>query len=655
MIFNKMNKKIFIWVFILFSVQTNVVRAQNNIDSLLNALRNQVADTNKIKLLFDIEKSFLNLNKPDSALFYLGENEKLIKELQATQFEYDFVYENIAVYHALADYEKALEYTFKSIEVADRNKNVFQKADSYRALFNIYYNLGEVENAIKYALYSIHFSDSINYTDNQVINYGNLTRLYNDLEQYEKAVEYGEKGIESGREEKNTKGLLVCLNNTALAYRNISKNEKAEALWKEQLEIAYNENFPRSASKALINLCMLYAHTAQKKLLNKYTTELNQYVLTNSDVRLSPIDKVFQYIINAYNFIYQNSLEAAENELDKGIELATENEITFHLSDLYLLKTKLKYAENNYPEAEKYNRSYDSIQLILTGEEFAEYSLDLEKKYDTQKKEQTIVMQSEKLKNRRILIAVLLFSLVGIIVTAFVLFRNYQQKQIIQQQRISQLETEKYLSTTESVIKGEEQERTRLAKELHDGLGGMLSGIKYAFSNLKTNLIMTPENAMTYERAIDMLDTSIREMRRVAYNMMPEALLKFGLDAALRDFCSEINFAGSIKITYQSFGLKDNNLEQSKSIAVYRIVQELINNALKHSGASEMLVQLSYDNSMMSITVEDNGKGFDIQQLEKANGIGWRNIKNRVDFIKGTLDIHSAENKGTSVLIEFQV
>ena len=650
-----MNKNFLISVLLLFPALFSAVQAQNNPDSLIKALQVQVEDTNKIKLLFEIEKSYINLNKPDSALIYLDKNEKLINELNATQFEYDFNYEKIAVYHALADYKKALQYTFKSIEVADRNKNVYQKADSYRALFNIYYNLGEVENAIKYALYSIHFSDSIHYTENQVINYGNLTRLYNDLEQFKKAVEYGLKGIEEGRKENNIKGLLICINNTALAYRNLNDDNLAENLFKEQLEIATRENFPRSASKAMINLCMLYAQTTQTEQLKKYTSLLNIFVENNPDTRLSPTDKVFQYIINGYNYLFQRNFIATETELDKGIHLATENEIIFHLSDLYLLKTKLKYAENKYVEAENYNRKYDSIQQILTSEVFSEYSLDLEKKYETGKKEQTITLQAEQLKNRRFLIAILLISLVGILITVFVFYRNYQQKQIIQQHRIHQLETEKYLAATESVIKGEEQERSRLAKELHDGLGGMLSGIKYAFSNLKNNLIMTPDNAMSYERAIDMLDTSIREMRRVAYNMMPEALLKFGLDAALRDFCSEINFAGSIKITYQSFGLKENIIGQSKSIAVYRIVQELINNALKHSGASEMLVQLSFDNQKMSITVEDNGKGFDVQHLEKANGIGWRNIRNRVDFIKGTLDIHSSENHGTSVLIEFDV
>lgn len=650
-----MNKNFLISVLLLFPALFSAVQAQNNPDSLIKALQVQVEDTNKIKLLFEIEKSYINLNKPDSALLYLDKNEKLINELNATQFEYDFNYEKIAVYHALADYKKALEYTFKCIEIADRNKNVYQKADSYRALFNIYYNLGEVENAIKYALYSIHFSDSIHYTENQVINYGNLTRLYNDLEQYPKAVDYGLKGIEEGRKENNIKGLLICINNTALAYRNLNEDNLAENLFKEQLEIATRENFPRSASKAMINLCMLYAQTTQTEQLKKYTSLLNTFVENNPDTRLSPTDKVFQHIINGYNYLFQRNFNAAENELDKGIQLATENEITFHLSDLYLLKTKLKYAENKYVEAENYNRKYDSIQQILTSEVFSEYSLDLEKKYETGKKEQTITLQAEQLKNRRFLIAILLISLAGILITMFVFYRNYQQKQIIQQHRIHQLETEKYLAATESVIKGEEQERSRLAKELHDGLGGMLSGIKYAFSNLKNNLIMTPDNALSYERAIDMLDTSIREMRRVAYNMMPEALLKFGLDAALRDFCSEINFAGSLKITYQSFGLKEKNIVQSKSIAVYRIVQELINNALKHSGASEMLVQLSFDNQKMSITVEDNGKGFDVQHLEKANGIGWRNIRNRVDFIKGTLDIHSSENHGTSVLIEFDV
>ena len=140
--------------------------------------------------------------------------------------------------------------------------------------------------------------------------------------------------------------------------------------------------------------------------------------------------------------------------------------------------------------------------------------------------------------------------------------RNYINKQELQQRRITELETEKQLTATEDVLKGEEKERTRLAKDLHDGLGGMLSGIKHSLNAMKGNLVMTPENHQAFERSMDMLDSSIREMRRVAHNMMPEALVKFGLDTALKDFCNDINQSGALQINYQSIGLENIEVEQ---------------------------------------------------------------------------------------------
>src|SRR5690606_19790125 len=123
--------------------------------------------------------------------------------------------------------------------------------------------------------------------------------------------------------------------------------------------------------------------------------------------------------------------------------------------------------------------------------------------------------------------------------------------------------------------------------------GGMLSGIKYSMNTMKGNLIMTPENAQAFERSMDMLDSSIKEMRRVAHNMMPEALVKFGLDTALQDFCNEINQSGALKVNYQSIGLKDAVIDQTIAITIYRIVQELINNTMKHAAATHAIVQVS--------------------------------------------------------------
>ena len=204
-------------------------------------------------------------------------------------------------------------------------------------------------------------------------------------------------------------------------------------------------------------------------------------------------------------------------------------------------------------------------------------------------------------------------------------------------------------------MKGEEKERTRLAKDLHDGLGGMLSGIKHSLNAMKGNLVMTPENHQAFERSMDMLDSSIREMRRVAHNMMPEALVKFGLDTALKDFCNDINQSGTLHINYQSIGLENIEVEQTTSITIYRILQELVNNTMKHAAAKSAIVQVSKTDNAISITVEDDGKGFNTLVLEGTKGIGWSNIQSRVEYLKGKLDVQSATGKGTSVHIELNV
>jgi len=141
-------------------------------------------------------------------------------------------------------------------------------------------------------------------------------------------------------------------------------------------------------------------------------------------------------------------------------------------------------------------------------------------------------------------------------------------------------------------------------------------------------------------------------MRRVAQNMMPESLVKFGLDTALKDYCNDINQSGAIQANYQSMGLEDTTLDQTTSISIYRIVQELINNAIKHASAKMVIVQVFKTNGEISITVEDDGKGFDPMILNMANGIGWSNIQSRVDFLKGKVNVQSEKGKGTSVHIE---
>lgn len=188
-----------------------------------------------------------------------------------------------------------------------------------------------------------------------------------------------------------------------------------------------------------------------------------------------------------------------------------------------------------------------------------------------------------------------------------------------------------------------------MAKDLHDGLGGLLSGVKLQLGAMKGNLILSEEHGRTFNHALSKLDESISEMRRVAHNMMPEALMKLGLQQALQDYCDGLSDSQSFKINGEFYGL-EKRMESSTEIVVYRIVQELLNNAVKHSGASVILAQVMRQGNGLTITVEDNGRGFEKETI--LQGAGLKNIRSRVDYLKGQLDIQTTPGKGTSVHID---
>jgi len=203
----------------------------------------------------------------------------------------------------------------------------------------------------------------------------------------------------------------------------------------------------------------------------------------------------------------------------------------------------------------------------------------------------------------------------------------------------------------ESIIQGQEIERGRMAKDLHDGLGGMLSGIKLNLSSMKGNMVIQEADAQLFTRSIFQLDNAITEMRRVAHNMMPEALMRFGLVEALQDFCDGINESDELKIKFTPLGRK-KPLEKSTEVILYRIVQELTNNAMKHAAAKSIFVQLNTHDRGITLTVEDDGKGFDSSVLSEKKGAGFHNVQSRVDYLKGSFTVDSVPGKGTSIIVE---
>jgi len=193
-----------------------------------------------------------------------------------------------------------------------------------------------------------------------------------------------------------------------------------------------------------------------------------------------------------------------------------------------------------------------------------------------------------------------------------------------------------------------------LSRDLHDGPGGLLSVVKSKLTNMKGNYILSQDNVKQFDHAIGLLDDSIKELRRVSHNMMPEALIKSGLKDALQDFCDQISVGKKLSLTFNFFG-ENKRFENSLEITLYRIALELVNNALKHAKATEILVQVVQEDNRIYLTVMDNGQGFDPSKIDTLKSTGLRNTRARVESFNGHIDIDSQLGKGTEIGVEFEI
>jgi signal transduction histidine kinase len=348
---------------------------------------------------------------------------------------------------------------------------------------------------------------------------------------------------------------------------------------------------------------------------------------------------------------YTNSNKQARQYVDQALAIAKQDSIRDITEDGNRLLSYIAARDGDFPISAKAQGAADSTKQAALNEEVAKSAADLEKKYETEKKESEIKLHKATIRQQNIVNYILIGSVLVAGVIAALLYRNYKSKQKLQQQRISELETEKQLLATQSLLKGQEDERSRLAKDLHDGLGGLLSGVKLQLGAMKGNLILSEENGRAFNLALLKLDESISEMRRVAHNMMPEALLNMGLPQALQDYCDGLSEAQTFTIHTEFHGL-EQRLEPSVEIILYRIVQELLNNVVKHANATRIVAQVIRQEDQITVTVEDNGKGFDAQSLDRFRTAGLRNIQSRVNYLHGQLDIQSIPGKGTSVHID---
>ncbi|MFT4019004.1 MAG: histidine kinase [Agriterribacter sp.] len=643
-------KKYGCFFFVLLYVHSGLAQVLMNKDSLLRLLPAAKQDTNLVQLYINIGQQY-EMNDHETAKVYYRKAGDLSEKLGYDAGIIKFISNYTYLLNVQKKTDSSLMLNKKALRLALQLKDPLIIGKAYSNTGASFLHMDMYDSAIAYF-------EKGRQAMEEAGNEAMLARLsdimqnaYHELGQYDKAIRMSEDALHYFRNTNDSVTLGIILSNLGNNYVSSGDMEKGLAVYLEGLGIARKIDYAELKQTLLLNIGNIYM---QQQVVDSMKPYFDASLKIAEEMGI-PVGESISLRGLAVHAMYKRNFPGAKAYIEKALALDVQyNSRAERISNLETLSS-IQYAMHDIEQAERSLQQASKLRDSVNGDELKRQVLTIEKKFEIQKKENQIKLQQAVIRQKNILNYILAGSAIGLIIIAGLGYRNYTQKQKLQQQRITELETEKKLAATEAVLKGEEQERTRLAKDLHDGLGGMLSGIKYSFQTMKGNLIMTPENQQAFERSIDMLDSSIKEMRRVAHNMMPEALLKFGLDTALKDFCHDINQSGVLRITYQSNGLENVVIDQTTAITIYRIVQELVNNTIKHAGASSAIVQVDKSENGITLTVEDDGKGFDTNILEYKGGIGWSNIQSRIDYLKGRLDVKSQPGKGTSVLVELNV
>lgn len=574
-----------------------------------------------------------------------------------------------------------------------------RKASVYQELSSIYANWNEHELQEKYSRLTLEVAIQQNNPVNIFDAYMAMGYLYeqkhastpNNKELLQQAESYYIKAIETYQANKANMAIpsnlsFVAINLAHLYLRYFPESYEDKVLYyanlaKKQGIASGDHTHTASANGILAEIALRHNNTEEaKKHLFTALTEIENEKIPSPQVKLTIYESLSQLFQNENNFKeaikYQKAyIEAFKQIYDQekvalGKRLETQYErekqkqqvLTLQLAaekqDLQLkemtwqgiqqaqmLENLQLTKENQFRQLEltEIENSKRAQELRLSQLESFNRKQDIDL-YKTQ------ISYKERINNFYIGLTITISLLLFLLLYAYI----QRAKGMKQKEKLHLLEMEKVkqnskISNLTVMLEGQEQERGRLARDLHDGLGGLLSGTKMHLSLLKDkcNDNIQPQ----IQNSISQIDLAVDELRRVAHNLMPDLLQKYGLQETLMDYASRMtNRQLDIDVQFLHYS---NQLALDRQLLVYRIIQELVNNAIKHAQASQIIIQIIENDVDYFIIVEDDGKGFDLNEVNKSHSAGLHNIHSRIEFLKGTVQIESQINLGTSIEIKF--
>lgn len=549
----------------------------------------------------------------DTALIYYERAMEIVERLDSDSGR-AIVYNNIGIVHnSKGELIEALEWYFKALDAEEAIGNETGMAQAYNNIAVVHYQQQDIDKTIEYLTLAVNILERTGDEHTVKKAYNNIGALHSYQKQSEKALEFFTKSYEISKRLGDKHEMAINLSNMAGEYIQLDRFEEAKACFEQTMTIKKEENNIAGIAFEYHNYGDLYANVGDYKLAEES---------------------------------YSMALEWAAKAKNKRIRMMTFKSI----SQLY---SKMKKHEEALGMLNLHIQMKDSVVNEERGKAIAE----LETKYETEKKEKTILQQENEIANADLKLAarkrwIQVLALAALFIIFLGLFMVQRNKRLAQAKQDAIVIAEREAGI-KAIFEATENERKRIASDLHDGVGQQLSGLKLAFSKLGSEVkSQAPEQEERVDQLAQVIDDACVDVRTISHEMMPKSLGEFGLVSAIDDMLQKSLKLSGIAYEFEPMGV-DGRFEEQTEISLYRVCQELINNVVKHSGANQVEIQLYKAGQQLIMMVEDDGKG--IPSNIKSDGIGLKNMRNRVSSLQGQLSIEPGPESGTVVTVRVPI
>lgn len=593
----------------------------------------------------------------DQAMALLKEAALLAEEEENIEYYGQLLNQISTIYHSSGEVDSAIFFFNKIIEIKQAIGDEMGLLSDYLTVGNLHLELGRYQEAQSNLILALQQAENLEDTLSQTNISLDIARVYLDERLLQPAEKYARQAVLMAQQ--NDIPFLEAQSLVTLGDVHLEFNRRDSALTCYQTATNLYQKLNSKKQLANILVKMAEVENSRPRFIQA------KAALTGAlEVYQQEQDRIGE--LNTILSLCQVLLKTEDHRsllpwLNKAEQMAVSSQNLSSLEETHRLKSQHFEKLGRFQLALHHYRLHKSIQDSLLNEETAMIVQEMDQRFQTEKKDKEIAQQKAELEQQQNALRQQAFDnillLIGILLlvalSAFVIIINRRNKQL-NEQRLSAMQKEKESQLLRAMIKGEEQERVRIARDLHDSLGAIMASAKLRVNTL-SHQIPQLKTMDSFHVAEELIDEACHNVREISHDMMPGSLGKYGLEDAVRRMCATIEKGRpELSVTYIPFGLE--GLEDGiVATNVLRMVQELLRNVLKHAAAKEVIVQLILEDQQLIITVEDDGKGFDTQDEKFQAGLGLESIQTRALSLHGQLEIESAPGEGTTFTISIPI